>query len=287
MFSETTKTLIELALQEDIGTGDTTTQALIPGEVKAAVKIIAREDLVVCGQKVASAVFSRLNPLIFYTALVEDGTKIRRDDVLAELEGPFAPILSAERVALNFLQRLSGIATATARIAKKLKPSGVRVLDTRKTTPGWRELEKYAVRVGGGVNHRLGLFDAVLIKNNHLDALHGDIIGAIEQCRKNVSSKVKVQVEVRDLGELEAALKAKPDSILFDNMSPAQLKEAIGVARASTVGTTIALEASGGISENNILEYALEGLDFISLGMLTHSVKAADISLRYLRREAS
>ena len=271
--------LIERALCEDISDADITTEALIPKGIQGSAKIIAREDLVVCGQKVVELVFSSLSGELVYKPEVEDGTRLSDSECIGRVSGSFAAILTAERTALNFLQRLSGIATSTNQMLKLLKSEGVDLLDTRKTTPGWRYLEKYAVSVGGGTNHREGLFDAFLIKNNHIDAFGGSIAEAIESCRKQDSSK-KLEVEVRDSNELEQAIAAKPDAILLDNMSLSELRESVEKVRSSE-SPQIYLEASGGITSQTVAEVASTGVNGISTGSITHSVKASDISLRF------
>jgi nicotinate-nucleotide pyrophosphorylase (carboxylating) len=271
--------LLRLAVEEDLGAGDITSCTLLPRALLGSAVIMAREELIVCGQAAAACVFHLIDETIVYTSRTADGVKVPSGEVIAEITGPLIGILSGERVALNFLQRLAGIATQTARIVERVTGYRVKVLDTRKTTPGWRALEKYAVRVGGGTNHRFGLWDAVLIKNNHIDALRGGISEAVEQCRKHLAPGVKVGVEVRNTNELTQALAASPDAILLDNMSPTAVSGAVRTVRERSA--KIEIEASGGIDADNIEAYAAAGVDSVSLGMLTHSVKAADIALRY------
>ncbi len=281
MVGEITKQLIRLALEEDIGSGDITSEATISEQARGRAVIMAKERLVVCGQAVCAAVYRELSEEIRYESIAADGVRVNAGAVLSRVSGPLRLLLSGERVALNFLQRLCGIATLTADVVSRVEGSGVRILDTRKTTPGWRELEKYAVKTGGGVNHRRGLFDAVLIKNNHIDALGGDIARAVRCCREKVQAGIKVEVEVRNEAELGKAMEGRPDAILLDNISPEEIAQAVQLVRAQAHGADIELEASGGIDEQNVAIYARTGIDSISLGMLTHSVRASDIALRY------
>lgn len=271
--------LIGLAIREDIGSGDITTQATIDPNLTGSAIFLAREEFVVCGNFIAEHVFHTVDSKIKYHEVQQDGSKVFADEVIAKVSGPIGSILTAERTALNFMQRLSGISTLTAQVISQAGDTTVKILDTRKTTPGWRTLEKYAVKIGGGVNHRKGLFDAVLIKNNHIDVLAGDISLAITKCREQAPSSIKIQIEVRNRNELEAALMQTPDSILLDNMSPQETKESVDYIRKSQT-KNIEVEASGGIDLKNIKDYAQTGVNYISLGMLTHSVRAVDISLR-------
>lgn len=281
MLDQTTKTLIACALAEDVGSGDVTTTALIPADLRAAGRVLARQRLMVCGQEVAAYVCHLIDPELEYRPLIPDGQFAADGEVMAEVAGRFGAILQAERLLLNFLQRLSGIATMTSQLVSAVSHTGVKLLDTRKTTPGWRTLEKYAVKVGGGTNHRIGLFDQVLIKNNHIDAVGGDVAGAIKRCRAAVPSSMKVEVEVRNFAELAAALTAGPDIIMLDNMDVAQLRQAVAQIRSTPGGERILIEASGGIGPESVVRVAESGVDALSMGMLTHSVKAADISLRF------
>ncbi|MCB0325833.1 MAG: carboxylating nicotinate-nucleotide diphosphorylase, partial [Bdellovibrionales bacterium] len=276
--------IVQLALVEDIGPGDITTLATISPERTGSAVILAKEPLVVCGQQVAAAVFAevkhRFGYYVEYRAEAPDGSACKAGEQLAAMHGSLIGILIAERTVLNFLQHLSGIASYTKQVVKQLDGKA-KLLDTRKTTPGYRALEKYAVATGGGTNHRHGLFDAVLIKNNHIDALQGDIAKAITQSRSFAPPGTKVEVEVRSLEELEAALAAKPDAILLDNMAPELLRRAVKLVRSSATGAGIELEASGGITMETVAAYGATGVDFISMGSLTHSARAVDISLRY------
>jgi nicotinate-nucleotide pyrophosphorylase (carboxylating) len=269
--------LIDLALEEDIGPGDVTTQALVPPELQGEAHIRAKADLVVAGLPVAARVFHKLDAELIFTAAVTDGQEVAPGTVLARLTGPVASILTGERVALNFLQRLSGIATFTRTMAAQVAGSHAVLVDTRKTTPGWRVLEKYAVRLGGGVNHRVGLYDGVLIKNNHLTAV-GAIPEAVARARAGAHHLLKVEVEVTDLQGLEEALNAGADLILLDNMDDATLKKAVQLT-----GGRALLEASGSMTKDRLPTVAATGVNLISMGALTHSAPAVDIHLRLVK----
>jgi nicotinate-nucleotide pyrophosphorylase (carboxylating) len=269
--------LIDLALEEDIGPGDVTTQALIPPDLQGEAHIRAKAALVVAGLPVAARVFHKLDAEIGFSAAVADGQEVAKGSVLARLTGPVAAILTGERVALNFLQRLSGIATFTRAMAALVAGSHAVLVDTRKTTPGWRSLEKYAVRLGGGHNHRLGLYDGVLIKNNHLTAV-GSIGAAVRRAKAGAHSLLKIEVEVTDLQGLEEALDAGADRILLDNMDDAALARAVEITRGRA-----RLEASGSMTRERLPHVARTGVDFISMGALTHSAPAVDIHLRLIK----
>lgn len=280
MLSTATRQLIKLAIEEDLGAGDVTTDALISDSVTANARIVAKEELVVCGQEVAREVFVAIGRSVVYEILVADGQRAAPKMEIARIHGSLASILKGERTALNFLQRLSGVATLTSAVVARMQGSGVKILDTRKTTPGWRELEKLAVRTGGGTNHRMGLYDAVLIKNNHLSALSGDIVQAVQLCRSKAGAGVFVQVEARTRSEVEQVVAAKPDGVLLDNMSPAEVSEMIALLRAQ-LGDSFFIEASGGISLTDVADYRLAGLSAVSMGQLTHSARAVDLSLYF------
>lgn len=265
--------LIDRSLSEDIGSGDITTNSILPPEATATGYIVAKEDGVIAGLFVAEAVFKRLDPGTEFQARVRDGERVSRGNILAVVNGKARTILTGERVALNFLQRMSGIATATARLAEQLKDTGAQVVDTRKTTPGLRLLEKYSVRAGGGHNHRFGLYDAVLIKDNHIKAA-GGITAAVAAARKGSPHTAKIEVEVEDLAGVIEALAARADIIMLDNMGLSATREAVAL-----IGGRALVEASGGISEANIREVAGTGVDLISVGALTHSFKSLDLSL--------
>jgi nicotinate-nucleotide pyrophosphorylase (carboxylating) len=269
--------LIDLALEEDIGSGDVTTQALVPPELLGEAHIRAKETLVVAGLPLAARVFQKLDGEIAFETDAAEGQEVSPGTVLARVSGPVAAILTAERVALNFLQHLSGIATFTRKMTAQIAGTNTWLVDTRKTTPGWRVLEKYAVRLGGGHNHRGGLYDGVLIKNNHLTAV-GSIGAAVRQARERVQHLLKIEVEVTDLAGLQEALDAGADLILLDNMDDATLKQAVERTRGRA-----RLEASGSMSKERLPQVAATGVDFISMGALTHSAPAVDIHLRLVR----
>lgn len=272
--------LLTLALEEDIGAGDRTTDALIDKDMQGVALVVAKEQLVVCGLPVVAAVLALVDDELLFDAKIEEGSRAAEGEILAEIRGSCASLLMAERVVLNILQHLSGIATTTSRIARMVSEYKVAVLDTRKTTPGWRLLEKYAVYVGGGKNHRMGLYDAVLIKNNHIDLIGGNIAGAVEKVRRHYPNGMTLEVEVRNQKELEEALAHAPDAILLDNFTPDELSNAVHFVRQNFIESNAVLEASGGINEKNVVEYAKTGVDAISMGFLTHSARAVDISLR-------
>ena len=266
--------LIELALEEDLGPGDVTTQALIPPDRKGAAQIRAKENLVVAGLPVAHRVFQKLESQVQFFSVALEGQEVAPGSVLAQVRGPLAAILTAERTALNFLMRLSGVATYTQKMVNAVSGFPVAVVDTRKTAPGWRALEKYAVRVGGGVNHRFGLFDGVLIKSNHLAAV-GSLTEAVRLAREKAHHLLKIEVEVTSLAELEEALAAGPDLIMLDNMDEATLAQAVSI----TAGRAL-LEASGSMALDRLPAVAATGVNLISMGALTHSAPAVDIHLR-------
>ncbi len=270
------KKLIEIALEEDIAFGDITTEACIEKEHKSRAILIAKQDLVFCGKEIFEQIFKTLDKDLEIKFFYKDGDSVKPGEEIANLTGFTHAILKAERTALNFIQRLSGIATNTHNILS-LVSSDVKVVDTRKTTPGWRALEKYAVKVGGGHNHRFGLYDAVLIKNNHIDANRGDL-GSCVRKAKEQSPDVFIQVEVRNKKELEEAIAAKPSSILLDNMTEEEVRES--VSKIKSLNKDIVTEVSGGINKTNIESYSLTGVDRISVGALTHSAIAVDLSLR-------
>lgn len=273
-FSPLVERLIELALEEDLGPGDVTTQALIPPERTGRAHIRAKETLVAAGLPVAQRVFQKLDPQVQFAAKAADGQEVVKGDTLAEIQGPLAAILTGERTALNFLMRLSGIATFTGKMVNAVAGFPAAIVDTRKTLPGWRALDKYAVRLGGGVNHRFGLFDGVLIKNNHLSAV-GSISQAVRLARQNTHHLLKIEVEVASLTELEEALAAGADIIMLDNMDEAAMARAV----ALTAGRAW-LEASGSMTLERLPAVAATGVNLISMGALTHSAPAVDIHLR-------
>jgi len=265
--------LIDCALNEDIGSGDLTTESTVPDNIVAVGYIKAKQHGVVAGLPVARAVFRHLDPDLQFLPRVTEGARISPGDVLVQLNGWARTVLTGERLALNFLQRLSGIATATADLMEIVRDYPVRIVDTRKTTPGLRQLEKYAVRVGGGHNHRLGLFDAVLIKDNHIRVV-GSIKQAVANARSQVPHTAKIEVETEDLNGVQEALEAGADIIMLDNMDLHTMAEAVRLVNGRTL-----VEASGGINAQTIVAVAATGVDIISVGALTHSVTALDISL--------
>ena len=264
---------VTVALSEDVGSGDLTTQQIVPADATGTAEILVKEAGVVCGLHVVEEVFHQLDPDLRFEALAADGDRVEGVTAVARLEGRAAPILTGERTALNFLGRLSGVATLTRRFVDAIEGTGAEILDTRKTTPGLRALEKHAVECGGGRNHRFGLYDAILIKDNHL-ALAGSIGDAVGRASR---AGVPVQVEVEDLDGLREALDAGADSVLLDNMSPEEMREAVSV----TAGRAT-LEASGGVTLDTIRAIAETGVDFISIGALTHSARSLDVSLEVL-----
>ncbi len=271
---------VAAALREDLGlAGDITTRAIFSADSMGRAVIVARTAGVVAGLPLAEAAFHQLEPTLGLSRQVDDGASVRAGDVLLEVAGPVRAILSAERVALNFLGHLSGIATLTARFVAAVQGSGARICCTRKTTPGLRALEKYAVRAGGGVNHRFGLFDAVLIKDNHIAAA-GGVAEAIAAVRAQLGHMVKVEVEVDDLAQLQAALRCHIDAVLLDNMGAAMLEEAVRLSRRAA--HRVLCEASGGVTLDNVAQIARSGVDIISIGGLTHSAPSLDLGLDFI-----
>jgi len=266
--------LLETALREDLGrAGDVTTQAVVPVDAAAVARLVAREEGRVAGLEIVCRAFTLLDPRVQIEYRAGDGDDVAAATVLAVVSGPARPILSAERVALNLLGRLCGIATQTRRVVALVAGTGATIADTRKTTPGLRALEKYAVRVGGGRNHRFGLDDAVLIKDNHA-AVAGSVGEAVRRAKAAVGHLVKVEVEVTSPAQVQEALDAGAEVILLDNMSPEQMREAVALAAGRAI-----LEASGGITPDNVAQVAATGVDVLSLGWLTHSVPALDVAL--------
>ena len=281
--------LVELALQEDLGSaGDLTSQAVIHENLQGRAVFHARKVGVLSGLSAAELVVQAVDPTISFEPLVRDGSMIHAGQALARVQGRMRGILSAERTALNFLQRLSGVATQTRHFVDAVAGLSAQILDTRKTTPGWRLLEKYAVRCGGGANHRMGLHDGVLIKDNHLEAEgHGatkPIRLAVEQARVSFGKRYPIEVEVDTLDELDQALQSEVDVILLDNMTLEQMREAVN--RRNSRGRGTRLEASGGVTLATIRSIAETGVDRISVGALTHSAPALDIALDYEKEPA-
>jgi nicotinate-nucleotide pyrophosphorylase (carboxylating) len=268
--------IIDLALEEDLGPGDVTTAAIIAASARGKARLLAKEEIVLAGIDVFERVLSRLDPEISVRGNFRDGDSVSGGSDIGLVEGSIRAMLSGERTALNFLQHLSGIATLTRQYVEKTDPSKVRLVDTRKTTPGLRVLEKYAVRMGGGFNHRMGLFDGILIKDNHIAAA-GSISEAVAKAKAAVSHTVRLEVEVDDLRGLEEALEAGADAVLLDNMSVQEMGKAARVA-----GEKVLLEASGGITLETIEEASQTGVNLISVGALTHSARSVDISLELM-----
>ncbi len=269
--------LIKMALAEDVGDGDHSTLSCIPADAENAAKMVAKGDGILCGAEVGERVFKLVDNSLEVTLLKQDGDAVKKGDVIMTICGHAGSILTAERTALNFMQRLSGIATETHRMVQMLNGLDTRLLDTRKTTPNMRLLEKYAVHCGGGTNHRIGLYDMVMLKDNHID-FAGGIEAAIDRTHKYLKEKgkdLKIEIEVRDLDELQRVLDhGGVDRIMLDNFDPETLREAV-----RRIGKKYETEASGGITEATLRTYAETGVDFISVGALTHHIKSLDISL--------
>lgn len=270
--------LIDLALEEDLGPCDITTEATVSPDAGGAGDVIAKENFILAGLEISRRAFERLDGQINFSSKFEDGARVEKGRVVFSVEGRLSTILKGERTALNFIQRLSGIATLTGRYVGAIKSKSARIVDTRKTTPGWRELEKYAVRIGGGSNHRMGLYDGVLIKDNHIAAC-GGVRTAVERARKNVHHLVKIEVEVSDMAELEQAIEAGADVIMLDNMTPGQIEKAVSI-----IDKRALVEVSGGVNLENIVSMAEAGVDIISVGALTHSAKSVDMSMKIRNR---
>ena len=269
------KKAIEQFLHEDIGSGDLTSEATLSPDQVGTAEFVAKGTFVVCGmESVAALVFRIQNPAIEITRASKDKSAAAPGDVLLTARGPVLDLLKAERVALNLVQRLCGIATLTARFVEKVKPLRVKILDTRKTTPGLRMLEKYAVRVGGGHNHRFNLADGILIKDNHIQAC-GSIKNAVARMRERIPHTMKIEVEATTIEEVRECLSCGVDIIMLDNMDPAMMREAVKIAGGRAI-----LEASGGINLDNVRQVAETGVDYISIGAITHSAPACDISMR-------
>jgi len=274
--------LLEAALREDIGSGDLTSQAVVLPRAVARGRFVARQPGILAGGPILGPLFRRIDPAVELELLKDDGESLAAGDVIASIRGPAIAVLSGERAALNFLQRLSGIATMTRRFVEKAAPHGAKILDTRKTTPGWRYLAKYAVLAGGGHNHRLGLYDRVLIKDNHLLLAEQRwpgraIAGAIEAARAAGPPGTLVEVEADTLDQVRQAIEAGADAILLDNMTEEELRQAVELARGREPRPI--LEASGSVTEDRVEAIARTGVDWISVGSITHSAPALDIAL--------
>mgnify|MGYP004616370395 CR=1 FL=1 len=267
--------IIELSLSEDIGSGDITTLSTIPDNTQAEGVFIAKQDFVLCGIDIAKKVFLKVDNSVEFKILRKDGDAIQKGETIASVSGNASSLLIAERTALNIMQRLSGISTKTAGCVEMVRGTKAKITDTRKTTPGMRALEKYAVRVGGGSNHRFNLADGVLIKDNHI-AASGGIAKAIENARKTIPHTLKIEVEVENFEQLREAILAGADIIMLDNMSNEDMAKAVKIVDGKAL-----VEASGNMDKRNLKEVADTGVDIISIGALTHTVTAADISLKF------
>jgi len=265
--------IIGLAIEEDIATGDITTNSLIPSTSRATAQMTMKADGVVSGLDIARKVFEYLDRDILWTPYVKEGDKVKKGDIIVDIAGSYRCLLTGERTALNILQRMSGIATATAVYVKELEGSQTKLLDTRKTAPGMRILDKMAVKAGGGTNHRMGLFDMALIKDNHIKVA-GGIIHAVKQVRDRIPAGVRIEVEVTNLNEVQQALETGAEIIMLDNMDNTTMAEAVRI-----IGKKAETEASGNMNVSRIREVAATGVNFISVGALTHSVTALDISM--------
>lgn len=270
--------LLEMALREDIGTGDVTSESVVPASVLATATIMSKSDGIIAGLGVAAEILRILDPDVNFRKLVSDGDRVHRGQEVATAEGEARSILTAERTALNFLQRLSGIATMTSEYVRAASGYSAKIIDTRKTTPGWRVLEKYAVRVGGGSNHRFGLYDAVLIKENHI-AVAGGVAEAVARARRRIPHTMKIEVEVETLDQVSEAIESGADIIMPDNMDVDEMAEAVKLINGRAI-----VEASGGIRLKDIPAIAATGVDLISIGALTNAAPPLDISM-YIQEE--
>lgn len=277
---EKVRALVRVALKEDIGKGDITSKLTVPKPAQALALIMAKEDAVIAGLPVAKLVYEIVDPALAFDGLLQDGSRVEYGDILVNIQGSARSILAGERVALNFLQHLSGVATLTAKYVEQVQGTSAKILDTRKTLPGLRFLEKYAVRMGGGTNYRMGLFDLVLIKSNHAE-LCGGIGNAIRKIKRSNGKGTKVVAEVRTLNEATEALFASPDRLLLDNMSLDKIREVVALVETSNRAREVKtdLEVSGGVTLDNVRAIAETGVNFVSVGALTHSARAVDLSL--------
>ena len=270
--------LLELAFAEDIGDGDHTTLCCIPADAMGKSHLLVKEEGILAGVEMARKVFDKFDPTMKMTVFIEDGAHVKPGDIAFVVEGKVRSLLQTERLMLNIMQRMSGIATMTHRYVERVKGTGCHILDTRKTTPGMRILEKQAVKIGGGMNHRIGLFDMILLKDNHID-FAGGIVNAIDRCHKYLEEKnldLKIEIEVRDFDELQQVLDhGGVDRVMLDNFTPADTKKAVAL-----INHRYEVDSSGGITYDTIRDYAEQGVDFISVGALTHSVKGLDLSFK-------
>ena len=273
-------TLIDLSFAEDIGDGDHTTLSTIGADAMGRQHLLVKEEGILAGVEIARKVFARFDPSLKMTVYINDGAHVKPGDIAFVVEGPVRSLLQTERLMLNIMQRMSGVATMTAKYQEKLRGRNCHVLDTRKTTPGMRILEKQAVAIGGGMNHRIGLFDMILIKDNHVD-FAGGIPQAVKSAKdycKTLGKNLKIEQEVRNTDEIRQALDAGVDRIMLDNFTPAATKEAVDLIRS--INPAVEIESSGGITLDTLRAYGEAGVDFISVGALTHSVKGLDLSFK-------
>jgi len=278
--NEEIRNAVRAALAEDVGPGDVTTLSTVPESACATARMVARCPLTLAGIDFAKAAFLEISPAVQIRTLATDGQRISADALILEVTGNTRALLTAERVALNFVQRLSGVATMTSKFVDAVQGTAAKILDTRKTTPGWRRFEKYAVAAGGGTNHRFGLFDAVLIKDNHLAALAKEVPDPVATAVKRARAAypgLRIEIEADTLEQVKEALTARPDIILLDNMSLSQMREAVALCKGAAQ-----TEASGGVNLSSVRAIAQTGVDFISAGALTHSAPAVDIALDFV-----
>lgn len=268
--------LLDLGIEEDINTGDITTESIIPASMNGVATMTAKQDGVISGLDVVKMVYDRFQDNVVFTPYFKDGDAVRKGDVILRIEASYPTLLRGERLSLNIFQRMSGIATETAKYVRELEGTHTELLDTRKTAPGLRVLDKMAVKHGGGTNHRMGLYDMAMIKDNHIK-MAGGIAKAVEQVRAHIAEGIKIEVETTNLDEVHQAIEAGADIIMLDNMDNKTMAEAVGIIKAS--GKGIKTEASGNMNIARLKEVAATGVDYISVGALTHTVKAMDISM--------
>lgn len=268
--------LLDLGIEEDINTGDITTESIIPASMNGVATMTAKQDGVISGLDIVKMVYDRFQDNVVFTPYFKDGDAVRKGDVILRIEASYPTLLRGERLSLNIFQRMSGIATETAKYVRELEGTHTELLDTRKTAPGLRVLDKMAVKHGGGTNHRMGLYDMAMIKDNHIK-MAGGIAKAVEQVRAHIAEGIKIEVETTNLDEVHQAIEAGADIIMLDNMDNKTMAEAVGIIRAS--GKGIKTEASGNMNIARLKEVAATGVDYISVGALTHTVKAMDISM--------
>ena len=268
--------LLDLGIEEDINTGDITTESIIPESMNAVATMTAKQDGVISGLEIVKMVYDRFQDGVVFTPYYKDGDSVKKGDVILKVEATYPTLLRGERLSLNIFQRMCGIATETAKYVKELAGTQTQLLDTRKTAPGLRVLDKMAVKHGGGTNHRMGLYDMAMIKDNHIK-MAGGIAKAVEQVRANIPADIKIEVETTNLDEVRQAIEAGADIIMLDNMNNEQMTEAVAIIQAADKG--IKTEASGNMSIPRLIEVAATGVDFISVGALTHTVKGMDISM--------